>query len=172
MLCALCQAFPREQFCPATTVIWLWDHLPFTSFSSEGLVLQIFLILKKMWCVPWTFCRGKTFFPSKVQWFKLTRQFLSVGGQCVNEKQPHIHYTRGFSHWSNTLETLHVIFWAPQHLVSMNCFSCRREEVWSPVSCRTPKSAWPLGSSGSPVQYSRGNGELQTLSICLAFCHS
>lgn len=172
MLCALCQAFPREQFCPATTVIWLWDHLPFTSFSSEGLVLQIFLILKKMWCVPWTFCRGKTFFPSKVQWFKLTGQFLSVGGQCVNEKQPHIHYTRGFSHWSNTLETLHVIFWAPQHLVSMNCFSCRREEVWSPVSCRTPKSAWPLGSSGSPVQHSRGNGELQTLSICLAFCHS
>lgn len=142
----------------------------------------LFLIPKKMWCVPRrNILQWKYFISSKVWWLKLTRHFLSIGGQCVNEEQPNTHY-RSFSPWPNALETLQVIFWAPQHLVSMNCLSCRREEVWSPNPCCKLQDSqiwlascmcrWDHGALGAPVQHSRSTWELQTLRICLAFCWS
>lgn len=100
---------------------------------------------------------------SKARSLKLTSQLLSAGGQRVNKGQSNTHDTRRFSHWSNTLETLQVIFWAPQHLVSVNCLSCRGKKAGALAharSCRTPKPAWSPGCAagsveavGAPVQH-------------------
>lgn len=92
------------------------------------------------------------------------------------EEQPNTHYTRRFSHWPNALETVQVIFWLPQYLVSMNCLSCRREEVWSPNPCCKLQDSqiclaywmcrWDHGSSGSPIsaqQRSLGAADPQCL---------
>lgn len=60
----------------------------------------------------------------------------------------------------HTDQTLWVIFWTPQHLVSVNWLPCRREEGWSPKPCCQLKDSqiclgswmcsWECGSSGSP----------------------
>lgn len=111
-----------------------------------------------MWCVPRTSWGGKTFFLARCDGSNWPIS-LYWRTMCEWGATQHPLYKK-FSHWPSALETLQVNFWVPQHLVSMNCLSCRREEVWSPNPCCKLQDSqiclaswicrWGHGSSGSP----------------------
>lgn len=167
MLLLSARLFPGNNPISSAALLMQWSGSEFTCPQHPSVVkawlLQTFLILKKMWCVPRTSWQRKDFLPARCDGSNWPDNFSLLEDNVWMRSNPTPIIPEAF-HTDPTFWKCCKLFFGHHSIWCQWTASPAEGKKFGvlthPVSCRTPKSVWSPGCAdgtmealGAPVQH-------------------